>query len=90
MINNVYTTKNGLLEKINIAIIVYNYVGPKSKRSISFDRNCIYGNDMCLTAKQVEYLVQFCNGLNEHDHFKVYLFRMTNSSVIKKKCKMVG
>jgi hypothetical protein len=55
-----------------------------------FDWHCIYGNDMSLTESQVTFLGDFCAGLEEDELFKIYLFEMTHSSVIEKKCKMVG
>jgi hypothetical protein len=82
--------KNGLLYEIILQFHYYDNVGPRSEKSISFDWHCIYGNEMWLTENQVQFLVGFCNDLNEDDRFKVYLYKMTNSSVIQKKCKMVG
>jgi hypothetical protein len=64
-------------------------VGPKIHGNEPFDRHCFYGNNMSLTEHQVQFLEDYTEDYDVHDPFKIYLYRMTKSTVIHKKCKMV-
>ena len=64
------------------------HTGPKIKGNRLFDDHCVFGNNMELTKYQVGYLediVGDCAG----EPIKLYIYRMSKSSVIRNKAKMV-
>jgi hypothetical protein len=63
-------------------------VGPKIRENEHFDSHCFYGNNISLTEHQVQFLEDYTEGYDVHGPFKIYLYRMTKSTIIKK-CKMV-
>jgi hypothetical protein len=64
-------------------------VGPRIHGNEPFDIHCFYGNNISLTEQQVQFLVAYTEDYDLHDPFKIYLYRMTRSTVIAKKSKMV-
>jgi hypothetical protein len=54
----------------------------------NFDEHCMFGNDMYLTKGQVTFLNDHCHQFPKED-FEYYVYRMTKSSVVKNKCKLV-
>jgi hypothetical protein len=67
----------------------HDIVGPKITGSRPFDNHCFFGNDMWLTKDHVQYMNAFTEDYDPNDPFKVYVYRMTSSTVIPRKCKMV-
>ena len=64
------------------------HTGPKIKGNRLLDEHCVFGNNMELTKEQLGYLEEIvgeCAG----EPFKLYVYRMTKSSVIPNKAKMV-
>ena len=62
------------------------HIGPKIKGNRLLDEHCVFGNNMELTKEQLGYLEEIvgdCAG----EPFKLYVYRMTKSSVIPVKAK---
>ena len=70
------------------------FVGPSESFLIeekTFDKYCVFGNEMYLTDDQQEFLEDFCDPSDcENEGIKFYVHRMTYSNVIEGKCKMVS
>lgn len=61
--------------------------GPDCKGNEEFDKQCIYGNEMFLDEEQVQFLHNWCDDVAPK--IKYFVYKMTPSSVVSKKCKMV-
>jgi hypothetical protein len=72
-----------------MSLAYHDIVGPQLTGSRPFDDWCFFGNNIWLTAHQVEYLNAFTDGYDPDDPFKVYVYKLTSSTVIPRKCKMV-
>jgi hypothetical protein len=53
-----------------------------------FDKHCMFGNDMYLTADNRSLLNEFCEE-SGRNHMRFYVHRMTYSNIISKRAKMV-
>jgi hypothetical protein len=67
----------------------HDIVGPKITGNRPFDSHCFFGNNMWLTEDQVQYMNDFTEDYDPNDPFKVYVYKMSSSTVIPRKCKMV-
>jgi hypothetical protein len=76
-----------------LELMVYalnDIVGPRIHGNEPFDIHCFYGNNISLIEQQVQFLVAYTEDYDLHDLFKTYLYKMTRSTVIAKKNKMVN
>jgi hypothetical protein len=64
-------------------------VGPKIPGNEPFDSHCFYGNNMWLTEHQVHFLEGYTEDYDPNDPFKIYVYKMSSSTVIPEKSMMV-
>lgn len=62
--------------------------GPNWQGDKEFDKQCVFGNDMYLNEMHVSWLTDFCDP-KFPPAIKYYVCKMTYSSVVENKCKMV-
>jgi hypothetical protein len=67
----------------------HDIVGPKISANRPFDRHCFYGNNMWLTESQVHLFEDYTEDYDPNDPFKIYVYKMSSSTVIPGKSKMV-
>jgi hypothetical protein len=72
----------------NDAIFLCVVSEPHHKSSTLYDHQCVFGNDMHPTEENVSFLLDWCDP-EFPPKIKYYVYIMTYSSVMKKKCKLV-
>ena len=64
------------------------HTGPKVTGKHMFDEHCIFGNNLELSERAANYLDRIVKD-SPAETIKYYVYRMTKSTVIPKKAKMV-
>ena len=65
------------------------HIGPRFRGTRTFDKHMIYASDVWLSYYQVEQLIELADSVSAA-HIKFYLYRMSESSVMKEGSKMVS